>query len=115
MFARILTVSNQVRVAMWRKIPGDTVCVPIEVFANETLTVVTRGSFLMGASVLLEGSNDGKKYFPIKDAAGFPVLRKRVGVQHIGSRPRYVRPSVVGCCEEADIDIHLIIHSTGAE
>ena len=111
MFATILTVSKFVRVALWRNIPGDTICAPVELFDNEELTIVTRGTFILGAFVLLEGSNDGKAYFPIRDTAGSPVFRSRIGVQRVADRPRYVRPSVIGECNSAAIDVHLIIRS----
>jgi hypothetical protein len=111
MFARILTVSKFVRVAMWRNIPGDTTCTPVEMFDNEQLTVVTRGNYLLGASVLLEGSDDGKTYFPIRDASGNPIFRDRIGVQEARDKPRYVRPCVIGECRGTPIDVHLIMRS----
>ena len=115
MFATILTVSKFVRVAMWRNIPGDTTCTPVELFDDEELTIVTRGNYILGASVLLEGSNDGKAYFPIRDTAGDPVIRTRIGVQHAVDKARYVRASVIGKYDGAAIDVHLIMRSGKTE
>jgi len=114
-YATILTVSKFVRVAMWRNIPGDTTCIPVEMFDTERLTVVTRGNYLLGASVLVEGSNDGKTYFPIRDTFGEPIFRDRIGVQKASGKPRYVRPCVVGKCSGTAIDVHLIMRSDAIE
>lgn len=111
MFATVLTVSETVRIALWRNIPGDTTCVPVELFDDEELTIVTRGNFGLGGAVLLEGSNDGDAYFPIRDATGYPVFRKRVSVQLVAEKPRYVRPCVIGEDAAAAIDVHLIMRS----
>lgn len=109
MFATILTVSEFVRVAMWRNLSSDKACVPIELSDNEELTIVTRGNFTGGGSVLLEGSNDGKAYFPLRDSSGYPVFRKRISVQRVAERPRYVRPSLIGAGNDSAIDVHLIM------
>ena len=109
MFATILTVSDFVRVAMWRNIPGDETCAPVELFDKEEFTIVTRGNFAAGGSVLLEGSNDGKAYFPLRDSSGYPIFRKRLSVQRVAGRPRYVRPSLIGASNAGAIDVHLII------
>ncbi len=51
-----------------------------------------------GATCILEGSNDGVTYVPLKDANGTAISLTAAGHFHLLGTPRFVRPrlSVVG-------------------
>lgn len=51
-----------------------------------------------GATIILEGSNDGASYVPLKDASGTAISLTAAGMFHLLATPVFVRPrlSVVG-------------------
>lgn len=51
-----------------------------------------------GATLILEGSNDGTNFVPLKDANGTAISLTADGTFHLLGTPRFVRPrlSVVG-------------------
>jgi len=57
-------------------------------------TVAFAGTFGVGGSIQIEGSNDGTNYFVLTDPQGNNVAKTAAGMEAVVELPRYVRPRV---------------------
>lgn len=72
---------------------GDTGS-PVEGVDFADRTVQIGGTFGVGGSVTLEGSNDGTTYFALTDPQGNAVTKTAAGLEVLEESPRYIRPNV---------------------
>lgn len=73
-------------------------------------TVQVAGTF-SGATVALEGSNDGTNWFILTDPLGVPVTFTATGLRIIIENPLYVRPKVTGGAGGTDVTVILVATS----
>lgn len=57
-------------------------------------TVQFDGTFGVGGSITLEGSNDGTNWFTLTDPQGNAITKTAAGLEVIEEGPRYIRPRV---------------------
>jgi hypothetical protein len=52
------------------------------------------GTFSVGGTVVLEGSNDGTNYSTLTDLTGTAISKTSAGVSVVAENPRFIRPHV---------------------
>lgn len=57
-------------------------------------TVQITGTFGVGGSISLEGSNDGTNYVVLTDPQGNAITKTAAGIEAVIELPRYIRPRV---------------------
>lgn len=72
---------------------GDT-GTPVEGVDFADQTVQVGGTFGVGGSVTLEGSNDNATFFALTDPQGNAITKTGAALEVIEEAPRYVRPNV---------------------
>lgn len=75
-----------------------------EVVGTSERSVQVEGE-LDGASVAIEGSNDGIHYHALTSPPGLSLAFRSVGIEAIAEVTRYLRPRVIG----GDLGTHLTI------
>lgn len=88
----IKTYGEQAHVVSWAFTGGDT-GVPIEMPGASTRSVQFAGTF-NGATVVLEGSNDGTNYATLTDPQGNAISKTADALEKVEEVTRYVRPRV---------------------
>lgn len=58
------------------------------------VTVQVTGTFGVGGTVVIEGSNDGTNYVTLNDAGGAALSLTAAGLKAIRELPAYIRPRV---------------------
>ena len=89
---------------------GDTAgyCLPQGVGSLAGSVQVT-GTF-GGATVVLEGSNDGTNYVTLTDITGFPISLTAAGLVDFSTACAYVRPAISGGSSD-DVDVTVILRN----
>lgn len=65
---------------------------PVSMAQHSDATIQFNGTF-NGATVVLEGSNDGTNYFTLTDAAGTATSYTSKALKQVTERPLFVRPN----------------------
>lgn len=81
--------------ASWSAGATGDVGAPISLPSYEKKSVQVSGTF-GGATVTLEGSNDGTTYAALLDQAGASVAFTAAGLKQIVTNARYIRPNITG-------------------
>jgi hypothetical protein len=68
---------------------------PVQMPAHPNRSVQVNGTFA-GASVTIQGSNDGLNYFTLNDPQGNPLVFVAAKIEQLLETTRYVRPIVTG-------------------
>lgn len=61
-------------------------------FADRTMQIA--GTFGVGGSMTLEGSNDNANFVALTDPQGNAITKTAAGLEVIEENPRYIRPNV---------------------
>jgi len=72
---------------------GDTGA-PIEMPTSADRSVQFQGTFGVGGTILMEGSNDGVNYHTLTDPQGNALSKTAAGIEQIQEITRYMRPRV---------------------
>ena len=97
--------------AQWDLVAADTAGDAAE-FPDQTDAVVTLTGTWAGATVVIEGSNDGTTYVTLTDPQGNAISKTQNAVEQITEVPRYIRPSKSG---GSGATIRVMIKATGAK
>jgi hypothetical protein len=81
---------NTCHVIAWTLAGADT-ATPIEMPASSDRSVQMAGTFA-GASIAMQGSNDGTNFVTLTDPQGNPLLFSSAGLEQISEITRYVKP-----------------------
>lgn len=103
------TIGTQVRLFVWSAIPNGDVGQAIEVVDFSDLTVTISGTFGVGGSVTLKGSNDGTSYFALTDPQGNAITKTAGAIESVTETPRYIRPEVTAGDGTTALDVRLLI------
>lgn len=57
-------------------------------------TVTFEGTFGVGGSITLNGSNDGVNFYPMTDPQGNAITKTAAGMEVVEEAPLYIRPNV---------------------
>jgi len=59
-----------------------------------TFNITPGGSFGLGGTIVLEGSNDLVNWFTLTDAQGNAISKTAAAIEVVEEAPRYIRPNV---------------------
>lgn len=94
----------------WAPIAGGDICTAVQLPGFADRTVHVKGTF-GGATVVLQGSNDGVTFVSMTDPLNNVVTLTAEGLITILQNPLYIRPSVTGGAGAA---VTVILVSKGA-
>lgn len=105
------TIQSGVLLVSWlnKATTFDAASFPIA--SDRTMTV--SGTF-DGATVTLQGSNDGVNYFALRDIFGAAISFAVAGICVIAENPVYVKPVMTGAGGSTSISVHIAAVKVGS-
>src|SRR5574343_1417608 len=67
---------------------------PLELFGEADRSLQITGTFGVGGTVIIEGSNDGTNYATLKDHLGVALSLTAAGIYSVDQITRYLRPRI---------------------
>lgn len=92
----------------WLAVANGDQGAPIETFNLVDMTVTIDGTFSVGGSCTLQGSNDGTNFYALTDPQGNAITKTAAGLEQVTEAPRYIRPAVTAGDGSTAIDIRLL-------
>lgn len=86
---------GSVVLATWTPVTESDTCQAVEFSQYPDRCMQVVGTF-GGATAILQGSNDGTNWFPIKNVQGTALSMAAAGGQQAAEGPRFMRPSASG-------------------
>lgn len=106
-YNRIQTGTSRAFVAAWALAAGENGdAAPFAQFADKSVQVF--GNF-GGASVVVEGSNDGATWAPLSDPHGNPLSILTAKVVQVSEATAYVRPRISGGDGTTALSIYILL------
>ena len=87
---------------------GDTGS-PIEMPGSHIRSVQIVGTFGVGGSITIQGSNDGVNYVALTDPQGNALTKTSAGLESVQELTKYIRPSVTAGDGTTDLDVFLLV------
>jgi len=87
---------------------GDT-GTPVELVGHADRSVQIVGTFGVGGTIVLEGSNDGTNYVTLTDPQGNALSFTAAGLEAISELTRYIRVDVTAGDGSTDLDAHVVL------
>ena len=106
-----LEIGKASLLAQWDMVDADTVGAAAE-FPDQTDAVVTITGTFGGATVTIEGSNDGTTFVILTDPQGNIISKTSAAIEQITEVPRYVRPAKAS---GSSTTVRVMIKATGAK
>lgn len=97
--------------AQWDMVDADTVGAAAE-FPDQTDAVITITGTFGGATVTVEGSNDGTTFVGLTDPQGNAISKTSAAIEQITEVPRYIRPAKSG---GSSTTVRVMVKATGAK
>ena len=88
------TVGNEARTILWSPLANGDSGAPFSMPGWADRSVQIRGTFGVGGTVLIEGSNDGTNYVTLNDAQGVALSKAAAALSQISQTTRFIRPRV---------------------
>lgn len=82
------------QIVVWTPLANGDTGRPLELFDHADYTVQFGGTFGVGGTIVLEGSNDGTTYFTLNDVQAAAISKTAAALEQVAEAPRYVRPNV---------------------
>lgn len=98
---------RNVHIIEWNAMGNDDTGSALEMPGSSDRSVQVVGNF-GGATVTLEGSNDGTNYATLTDPQGNAISMTSTGLEMISELTRYVRPKTAGGTG-TDVDVFLLV------
>lgn len=95
--------------AKWEGLQTSDDGAPVELPAYSDRCVQVSGTFGVGGTILLEGSNDGATYATLRDVLGSAISLNAAGLRTPVDLPRYVRPRVSAGDGDTDLAVTLLL------
>lgn len=105
--AQALGLNQTANVVGWIALSTDDSGKPVEMPTHSDRSVQVDGTFA-GATVLIEGSNDGMNYYTLTDPQGSPLSISTGKLKQILEVTRFIRPRVSGG-GGTDINVTLLV------
>lgn len=96
-------------VATWGSLLQTEVGLPIENTGSPDRSVTVSGTFGVGGTVTIEGSNDGTNYFTLNDPQGNPLSFTSGRIEQILEVARYMRPKVTSGDGTTNISVSMLL------
>lgn len=101
-------IAAQVYLYTWTAIPNGNTGAPIDTANFTDMTVTIEGTFSVGGSCTLQGSNDGTNYYSLTDPQGNAITKTAAGIESVTELPRYVRPTVTAGDGSTAIQVRIL-------
>lgn len=82
-------------IVSWSNLAGTDSGTPVNIGEYYDRSVQISGTF-GGATVTIEGSNDGVNYLPLTDPQGNAISKTTASIEQIMELTRFIRPVVTG-------------------
>src|SRR5687767_1915693 len=102
-----LTYERDNLLVVWTGLDVDDSGSPVEIPGFPDRTVTIEGTFSVGGSCTLQGSNDGTNYYSLTDPQGNAITKTAGGVELVTENTRYVRPLVTAGDGSTAIQVRL--------
>lgn len=96
----------------WLAIPLNETGAPLSMSGLTDRSVQIGGTF-GGATVTIEGSNDGTTYFTLNDIQGSAISKTSAALEGIAEVAKYIRPKVTGGDGTTSINVYLVAVGRG--
>jgi hypothetical protein len=85
---------EKTHIIAWASIANSDNGVAIEMPGSSLRSIQFGGTFGVGGTIVLEGSNDGVTYFTLTDPQGNSISKTSASLEAVQELTRYVRPRV---------------------
>lgn len=89
-----LVVEKDAVLVTWGTLANGDTGAPVDLPAHPDRTVHILGTFGVGGSVTLEGSNAGVTYTALTDASSTAITKTAAAIETVLEVPKYTRPNV---------------------
>jgi len=87
-------INNRSSYITWTPLANGDDGSPLQLAGAPDKTVTIQGTFGVGGSVTIQGSNDGAVWFPLTDMQANAITKTTAAIEMIVESPRYIRPIV---------------------
>lgn len=101
-------IATQVVLYEWLAVANGDTGAPIKTENFTDFTVTIEGTFGVGGSCTLKGSNDGTNYYALTDPQGNAITKTAAGIESVSELPYYIRPEVTAGDGSTAISIRLL-------
>ena len=91
---KIETWRDDSHVVAWSGLLNTDTGEPIEMVGSSDRSVQVSGTFGVGGTCLIEGSNNGVNYHTLTDPQGSDLSFGAAGLEQIMTLPRWIRPRI---------------------
>ena len=90
----INTYKDNAHVITWTGLLNGDDGSPVEMPGSSDRSIQFTGTFGVGGTIVLEGSNDGTNYVSLTDPQGNAISKTAAGIEAVMELTRYIRPRV---------------------
>lgn len=105
----VIQVPGGSLVIAWKGILTGNRGAVVDVSQYEDLSIQFFGMFGDGASIRLEGSNDGENFVTLSDPQGNSLVKIADSIEAVVERTRYIRPAVDGGNSDTKLNAYLFM------
>ncbi len=109
---RVSLDSNRSWVVSWLAMANGDTGGPVTLPAHADRSVQLGGTFSVGGTVVIEGSNDGTTYLTLDDFQGNAMSFTAADIESVSQVTRFIRPDISAGDGSTSIDVYLLL--TGA-
>lgn len=99
----------------WSTITNGDTGLPVEWIQHADRCVSVTGTFGVGGTVVIQGSNDNTNWYTLNNAQSVALSLTAAGLKQVVELPRYMRPAVTAGDGATDIDVILIMRRIPTE
>jgi hypothetical protein len=92
----------------WTLLDLDDSGAPVELVDYPDKTATITGTFGVGGSITLQGSNNNTDWFALTDGQGNAITKTASGMELIVENPRYVRPLVTAGDGSTNLTVQIL-------
>lgn len=96
----------------WSGLDSDDSGAPVELIDYADRTATITGTFGVGGSITIQGSNDGANWFAITDPQGNAVTKTAAAMEVLVEAPRYFRPLVTAGDGTTSLTVQVLCRRT---
>lgn len=107
--SRVTSFGDRAHVISWTGLlNGDDGSV-IEMPGSSDRSVQFNGTFSVGGTIQIEGSNDGTNYVVLTDPQGNSISKTAAAIEQVIELTRYIRPRVTAGDGSTDLKCYLLL------
>jgi hypothetical protein len=107
--AEVKGFGEYAHVITWEGLLNGDVGSAIEMPGSHIRSVQIVGTFGVGGTVVIQGSNDGTNYVTLTDPQANNLSKTAAALESIQELTRYIRPEVTGGDGTTDLKVYLLV------